>query len=188
MRTILGLLCAMVVVLGMVGNVGAALVGDPWLDQVIYWNDVSPLNTGSHYPERVLGPNDNYNVSISTGDELIVAFIDNYAFDGDGNDLYITEHIGTTATVYVYASFDNVQYTYLGNALSDEWYDLNDYDGLDLVKYLKFIGNCNEGSSPGYDLDAVEAINSAAVSIPSAVWLLGTGLIGLVGCRRKFKK
>ena len=28
----------------------------------------------------------------------------------------------------------------------------------------------------------------AAVPIPGAVWLLGTGIIGLVGIRRKFKK
>ena len=37
--------------------------------------------------------------------------------------------------------------------------------------------------SGGFDLDAVGVIN--AVPVPGAVWLLGTGLIGLVGLRRK---
>ncbi len=37
--------------------------------------------------------------------------------------------------------------------------------------------------SGGVDLEAVGAIN--AVPIPGAVWLLGTGLLGLIGIRRK---
>jgi hypothetical protein len=39
------------------------------------------------------------------------------------------------------------------------------------------------GGSAGFDLDAIGVMN--AVPIPGAVWLLGSGLLGLVGFRRK---
>ena len=39
------------------------------------------------------------------------------------------------------------------------------------------------GGSAGFDLDAIGVMN--AVPIPGAVWLLGSGLLGLVGIRRK---
>jgi hypothetical protein len=47
------------------------------------------------------------------------------------------------------------------------------------------------GLSPGLFPDAGYFLvrNSAApVPIPGAVWLLGSGLIGLIGIRRRFKK
>ncbi|MCP4115245.1 MAG: VPLPA-CTERM sorting domain-containing protein [Desulfobacteraceae bacterium] len=40
--------------------------------------------------------------------------------------------------------------------------------------------------SSGFDLDAVGVINQGSpVPVPAAVWLLGSGLVGLVGLRRK---
>ena len=56
-------------------------------------------------------------------------------------------------------------------------YDLNGV--LAFAKYLKLVGS----SISGFDLDAVAAVNS--VPVPGAVWLLGSGLIGLMGLRRR---
>jgi hypothetical protein len=41
--------------------------------------------------------------------------------------------------------------------------------------------------SGGLDFDALGVINQEPVPIPAAVWLLGSGLLGLVGIRRKVK-
>jgi hypothetical protein len=40
----------------------------------------------------------------------------------------------------------------------------------------------------GLDFDALGVIHQAAVPVPAAVWLFGSGLLGLMGVRRKMKK
>ena len=159
---------------------------DPWVDEVVYWSDVSPFSGKD--PENVLGPIDS-SLNISDGDEFIAAFINNIALDGPGNDLYLHENVdasGGDETVNVYASPDNILYSYLGMASNDEAYDFAGF-GIDNISYIKLVGNSLGGSSPGYDLLAIEALNSAPVPIPGAVWLLGSGLIGFVGFRSKFR-
>jgi hypothetical protein len=162
-----------------------AATTDVWLDEVISWYDVDPLSGG--VPTNVLGPIGGGGLNISDGDEFVAAFTNNIALDGPGNDLYLYENIDTSdETVNVWVSPDNIGFTFLGMASNDEAFDFGAV-GVDNIRYIKLIGNSLGGSSPGYDLLAVEALNSA-VPIPGAIWLLGSGLIGFVGLRRKFRK
>jgi len=82
-----------------------------------------------------------------------------------------------------------------------------DVSGLDFnnVKYVKLLDIVGDGTyfdtfgniiydpypttgSAGLDLDAVGVINQAqAVPLPGALWLLGSGLVALIGFRRKQK-
>ena len=83
---------------------------------------------------------------------------------------------------------DNSNYVYLGQASGNVEYDIADYPDLEFINYVRFVGLDNGGGSAGFDLDAVEALNSGAhVPIPGAVWLLGSGLIGLAGLKKKLK-
>ncbi|MGD0276024.1 MAG: VPLPA-CTERM sorting domain-containing protein [Syntrophales bacterium] len=52
---------------------------------------------------------------------------------------------------------------------------------------LDFIVH-NDGGPSGIRVEMSGTANAATVPIPGAVWLLGSGLIGLVGIRRRFKQ
>jgi hypothetical protein len=64
--------------------------------------------------------------------------------------------------------------------------DISDtYEGL--ISYLKFeLGDGTVGHGRAFFTSAVEGVN--AVPIPAAGWLLGSGLLGLVGIRRRNRK
>ena len=66
--------------------------------------------------------------------------------------------------------------TYAGG----DYFDI-DSVGLDWIRYIRLSDAPGGGSA---DLDAIAAL-STAVPIPGAVWLLGSGLLGLVGIRRR---
>jgi hypothetical protein len=52
------------------------------------------------------------------------------------------------------------------------------------ISYLKFeLGDGETGHGRAFFASAVEGVN--AVPIPGAVWLMGTGVLGLIGIRRK---
>lgn len=127
-----------------------------------------------------------------------------YTGNGYGGSAVFTFGSGSTftgwATIYettytrtgynefasVLGSLDNINWTFLG--------DINNQgaDGSATVTFsgtyafLKIVDTTalNGGVlGDGYDIDAVK-VN--ATPIPSAAWLLGSGLIGLVGLRRRF--
>ena len=118
-----------------------------------------------------------------------MAFTDNSAIDGTGNDIRIYEYLNGDSLVDVHGSMDNSTYVYLGRTNGTIEYDIADYVDLHFINYLKFVGLDNGGGAAGFDLDAVEALNSGAhVPIPGAVWMLGSGIIGLAGFRFKRNK
>jgi hypothetical protein len=46
-----------------------------------------------------------------------------------------------------------------------------------------------DGSVPGYySFEMIDNVEFNSIPIPGAIWLLGSGLVGLVGLRRRFKK
>ena len=54
----------------------------------------------------------------------------------------------------------------------------------DEISYLKFeLGDGTTGTGRAFFVDCVEGVN--AVPVPAAVWLLGSGLAGLIGIRRR---
>jgi len=160
-----------------------------WLDEVVLFDQPTGSSNAGGPASYALGANDGNHVSIDIPETLILAFTDNTAYDGTGNDLKIFQVIGGDSNVDIYASKDNITYVYLGRTAYDVEYDLSNYSGLTYVNYLKFVGLDNGGSSAGFDLDAVGALNSGAhqnpVPVPPAVFLLGSGLAGLAGLKKR---
>ena len=73
---------------------------------------------------------------------------------------------------------DVIQYSDWGNWLT---VDVNTAD----ISKLVFYGSDNYGGVFFPSIDNMVINESAAVPIPGAVWLLGSGLLGLAGLRRQ---
>jgi hypothetical protein len=131
-----------------------------------------------------MGPNDGAFVSIDIPETLILAFTNNTANDGAGADLQVYGVVNGDSRIDVYGSQDNVTCTFLGRINGNAAFDLS-RSGPAYVNYLKFVGLDNRGTSAGFDLDALEALNSIdLIPVPGAVVLGGIG-VGLVGWLRR---
>jgi len=86
-------------------------------------------------------------------------------------------------TVWTGTGTDGAAYfsNYLGATNNVHYGDPSTYDGPD---WISSGTTARTISMPLYAISAVQTV----VPIPGAVWLLGSGLIGIVGIRRKFKK
>ena len=167
-----------------IGIASATTTGDPWLDQVVSF--VQPLGSSDAggLPVYALGSaDDGLYVSIDIPEILTLAFTDNTAFNGVGDDLRIYEKFNSE-TIGVYVSADNRSYTYLGVAGPSQFsFDL---ESLSYINYVKFVGLDDGGGNAGFDLMAVEALHSGPhVPIPGSVLLFCSGLLGLIGLQRK---
>lgn len=170
--------------------------GTVWLDAVVSFDQPDGSSTEGGDAIEALGETDAAGadgfVSIDIPETLILAFTDNSADDDDGYDLKVYEYLDGDSDVEVWASEDNDAYIYLGTIDSDTSFELLG-TGLDYVNYVKFVGLQNGGGYAGFDLDAVEALNSvdhisgedgAMIPAPGAI-LLGSVGVGLTGWLRR---
>ncbi len=125
-----------------------------------------------------LGANDGVSVSVDIPEVLILAFTDNTAWNGDGDDIYVYQCVGGDSWVDIYASEDGDEYLYLGQTKYDVGYDLG---SLSYANYIKFVGYDNGGTAPGYDLDAVKALYSVDHISVNTVPVPGACLLGMAG-------
>lgn len=143
-------------------------------------------------------------LGITTPDEGVISgfdtqIIDNGKLKSNSKDILWTRYTTTTAgRPMVEFAFDYVTYN------SDTAYNIDPSDGIDYLVYdatrgLKGGGNylwndkykLSEAGTP-YDPNNqpqnIYALDTLVVPIPGAVWVLGTGLFGLLGLRRKISK
>ncbi|BDQ34767.1 VPLPA-CTERM sorting domain-containing protein [Pseudodesulfovibrio portus] len=158
-------------------------------------------------PDASLRADDNdirfLSLGIGSYDSSLPAGTD-YTGNGYGGSVYFSFASNFTgwATIYettysrsgynefasVLGSLDGLTWTFLGdinnqNVDADGGYTVT-FSGI--YKFLKVVDTTalNGGVlADGFDIDAVK-VNPTPV--PGAVWLLGSGLVGLVGLRRRF--
>jgi hypothetical protein len=162
---------------------------DQWIDAVVSFIQPPGSSTEANDPTNALGPIDNKYVAIDTPETLILEFTDNSALNGDGNDLRIREYGNDGASADVYGSANGSDWVFLIKAVgsgsgmgnyTDIFVDLDGL-GLNYVNFLKFEGLDNLGTYAGFDLDAVEALNSGIhINLPTTVLSPVVGKLGVV--------
>lgn len=154
-------------------------------------------------PDHISDSNINY-ISLGNQGELILKFVDNsLTTSGDNKkDLWIFE-VGDNEKCNVSISIDGDTWIFLGetSATSDSnGFDIDAFissgvvldERYSYVKIQDLLPATTYNPSPGADIDAVGAISSAppatTAPIPGAMWLLGSGLLGLIGLRKRISK
>jgi hypothetical protein len=174
------------VVVVVLGGQACFGVSTPWVDAVVSFSQPAGSSNGGGPPSASLGAPDGQFVSVDTPEELVLAFTDNRVYDGPGDDLWIHEAGNCGASVDVYGRSSDGPSTFLGTITNSAFIDLANYPGLKYLDFVRFVGVDDSGEFPGYDLDAVKALNSMdrppdpCIPAPgaAALCLLGTGLVG----------
>ena len=134
-------------------------------------------------------------LSLPTGSYVTVGFTDETVIDGIGNDIFILEVGPNGEQADVFVSADLVNFIFLGIAKDDvsTALDLASIGFTDAVQGIKIVGLDTLGGSPGFDVINIQVLPGSigpppnGVPEPSTLLLLGSGLIGLAGIRKKFK-
>ncbi len=113
-----------------------------------------------------------------------------------GGTVYYDFHDVTTSNTTATASLDMMffqgdplsSYVYAGVGIDGLVFGLTDFANIDVASL--FCGNCGGGSftfntNGDATIDIIAGRNCSSVPIPGALWLLGSGLLGLVGVRRR---
>ncbi len=134
-------------------------------------------------------------VSLGSGGSITLQFTDNLltGSDDDSLDLWIFEVGPDVEDTFVEISTDGSIWYDVGKVFgttSGIDIDAFGFSSTDLFAYVRLTDDPNEGSatgaSVGADIDAVGAISTVpAIPVPAAVWLFGSGLIGLIGIARR---
>jgi len=157
-------LIAIVFVLAMAMN----STGDPYADVVVSYTPGDGVGGGNNNPEGALGAPEYSStsgsglfVSLGRGGSIILAFTDNVAVDGFGDDLMVVE-VGMSELGQVYVSNDGgASFVLIGIADGQTSFDLSG-TGLSFVNAVKIVDYSQMGTFPwsGFDVDAVVALNS----------------------------
>jgi hypothetical protein len=151
-------------------------------------------------PTVVIGPprfpGDKWSLPIGNGGRITLKFTDNFLIGSGDNqpDLWIFE-IGTAEEhTFVEISKDGMIWNFVGKALGSTSgidIDLFGFGPKDAFSFVRLMDDPDQlpgGQPAGADIDAVGASSTSPIPEPATMLLLGTGLIGLAGFRRRFKK
>ncbi|MDI6839604.1 MAG: alpha/beta fold hydrolase [bacterium] len=131
-------------------------------------SDIKGSNNQYTDPEAALGTPDGGFVSLGVGGWIVLE-MGTTIVDGPCADFTVYEGAGEelNESFYIFGSNDTISWTPLGSGIGTASFDLSG-SGLSQVKYIKIVDDGDGdslSSAPGYDLDAVVAINGPPAGI-----------------------
>ncbi len=171
----------------------SAFAATIYADKVESWTGTPVYDDGRSDTTNALGAPNAYAtdgsdfLSIGMGGAAVLSFGQN--FTGSVTIYEVTYNRPNNHKEYasVYASLDGVTWDLLGDIYNQDNGGATTLTFSGIYTYLKIIDTtaANGGTTgDGYDIDAVAV---SPTPIPGAAWLLGTGLLGLIGLRGRFK-
>lgn len=142
--------------------------------------------------DAVTGDDDTSYLSLKIGQSIVLGFVNENVIDGAGDDIFVSELGNASESADVFVSSDGSTFTFLGtanNANGISGFDLSSINFGDPVTAVKIEGKSNGGTSPGFDLEFVQALNRIIVdpmpaSAPATLAITMIGVFGLVLTRR----
>lgn len=142
--------------------------------------------------DAVTGDDDTSYLSLKIGQSIVLGFINENIIDGAGNDIFVSELGAASESADISVSSDGINFTFLGtanNANGISGFDLASIGFGDPVSAVRIEGRSNGGSSPGFDLEFVQALNRIVVdpnpaSSPATLAIAMLGVFGLMMTRR----
>ena len=131
-------------------------------------------------------------VSLGVGGSITVQFTDNFltGSDSTADDLWIFEIGPDVEDTFVEVSPNGTTWISVGKVFGSTFgvdIDAYGFDSNSLLSFVRLTDDPAEGEidggTVGADIDAIGAISTRAVPAPAGIWLLLTGLAGLVARR-----
>lgn len=141
--------------------------------------------------DAVLGNDDTSYLSLLSGQSITLGFVDENIIDSTGFDVFVSELGSASESASIFASSNGIDFTLIGvanNAGGVSSFDLLGFGFTQPISAIKILSSSSGGSSPGFDLEFVEALNSVAVEPPVDVNAPTTAILMLCGVFAAFAR
>ena len=134
--------------------------------------------------DAVLGDDDTSYLSLREGQSITLGFVNENIINGPMADVFVSELGSASESADIFGSVDGINFTLLGTANNAGGISSFDLDGLGFnapLTAIRILSLNTRGSSPGFDLEFVEALNRVAVDPPTSANTPATALFVLFG-------